>query len=145
MVPFLETLNRGCRETAVMSVFKKAHTKNKRKRGEAMDRGNSKITNTHLAKDAIVYIRQSSPRQVLENNESTMRQYGLRQKLIDLGWPPDRVRVIDQDLGKSGAGSKDRDGFRSLVADVSNGLVGAVACIECSRLSRDSEDWIKLM
>lgn len=109
-----------------------------------MDMGNSKITNAHLAKKAFVYIRQSTQRQVLENNESTMRQYDLKQKLTNLGWPPDQVRIIDQDLGKSGADSRDRTGFQTLVAEVSNGLVGAVACIECSRLSRDSEDWIRL-
>lgn len=110
-----------------------------------MEQTNSKITNAHLSKKAFVYIRQSTPRQVLENNESTMRQYNLKQKLVDLGWPPEQVRVIDQDLGKSGAGSKDREGFQMLVAEVSNGFAGAVACLECSRLSRDSEDWIRLM
>ena len=109
-----------------------------------MDCGNSKITNLHLSKKAIVYIRQSTQRQVYENYESTMRQYNLKDKLVDLGWPPDNIQIIDQDLGKSGACSKDRDGFQTLVAEVSNGLVGAVACIECSRLSRDSGDWIKL-
>lgn len=109
-----------------------------------MYRENSKITSVHLAKKAIVYIRQSTVRQVYENNESTMRQYNLKHKLIDLGWPSEQIQIIDQDLGKSGADSKDRDGFQTLVAEVSNGLVGAVACIECSRLSRDSEDWIRL-
>lgn len=109
-----------------------------------MYRENSKITSAHLAKKAIVYIRQSTVRQVYENNESTMRQYSLKQKLIDLGWPSEQIQIIDQDLGKSGTDSKDRDGFQTLVAEVSNSLVGAVACIECSRLSRDSEDWIKL-
>lgn len=109
-----------------------------------MYRENSKITSVHLAKKAIVYIRQSTVRQVYENNESTMRQYSLKQKLIDLGWPSEHIQIIDQDLGKSGADSKGREGFQTLVAEVSNSLVGAVACIECSRLSRDSEDWIRL-
>ena len=108
-----------------------------------MCRENNKITSVHLAKKAIVYIRQSTMRQVFENSESTMRQYNLKQKLIDLGWPLERIQIIDQDLGKSGADS-DRNGFQTVVAEVSNGLIGAVACIECSRLSRDSEDWIKL-
>ena len=108
-----------------------------------MYRENSKITRIHLAKKAIVYIRQSTVRQVYENSESTMRQYNLKQKLIDLGWPSEQIRIIDQDLGRSGTDSG-RGGFQTLVAEVSNGLVGAVACIECSRLSRDSEDWIKL-
>jgi len=110
-----------------------------------MHRENNKITSEHLAKKAIVYIRQSTTRQLLENSESTIRQYGLKQKLIDLGWPLEYIQIIDQDLGKSGVSSKDRDGFQTLVADVSNGLVGAVACIECSRLSRDSEDWGRLI
>jgi DNA invertase Pin-like site-specific DNA recombinase len=109
-----------------------------------MYRENSKITSVHLAKKAIVYIRQSTLRQVYENNESTMRQYSLKQKLIDLGWSSEQILIIDQDLGKSGADSKGRDGFQTLVAEVSNSLVGAIACIECSRLSRDSEDWIRL-
>ena len=109
-----------------------------------MYQDNSKITSMHLTKKAIVYIRQSTVRQVFENSESTKRQYNLDQKLIDLGWQPEQIHFVDQDLGKSGAHSKDRDGFQLLVAEVSNGLVGAVACMECSRLSRDSEDWTKL-
>jgi DNA invertase Pin-like site-specific DNA recombinase len=109
-----------------------------------MNRENSKITGMHLSKIGYVYIRQSTPRQLIENNESTMRQYGLKQKLLDFGWPQGQIKIIDQDLGKSGANSSGRDGFQTLVADVSNGLVGAVACLECSRLSRDSEDWIRL-
>jgi len=109
-----------------------------------MYRENSKITNMHLAKKAILYIRQSTMRQVYENNESTVRQYALKEKLIALGWPLDQIIVIDQDLGKSGADAKGRDGFQTLVSEVSNNLVGAVACIECSRLSRSSADFRSL-
>jgi DNA invertase Pin-like site-specific DNA recombinase len=109
-----------------------------------MIRQNSKITNMHLSKLAYLYIRQSTVRQVYENNESTMRQYALKDKLIALGWPAEKIVIIDQDLGKSGAESRDRNGFQTLVADVSNNLVGAVACIECSRLSRSSADWSRL-
>jgi len=109
-----------------------------------MYRDNGKITNAHLAKTAILYIRQSTVRQVYENNESTVRQYALKDRLIVLGWPADRIITIDQDLGKSGAESKNRDGFQALVGDVSNNLVGAVASIECSRLSRSSADWSRL-
>jgi len=105
---------------------------------------NHKITNMHLAKTAILYIRQSTIRQVYENNESTMRQYALKDKLIALGWPADKIITIDQDLGKSGTDSTNRDGFKMLVGEVSNNLVGAVACIECSRLSRNSADWSRL-
>jgi DNA invertase Pin-like site-specific DNA recombinase len=83
-------------------------------------------------------------RQVYENTESTDRQYAFKERLIDLGWSPDQIQIIDQDLGKSGADSKNRVGFQTLIADVANGIIGAIACIECSRLSRDSEDWSKL-
>jgi DNA invertase Pin-like site-specific DNA recombinase len=105
---------------------------------------NSKITNMHLSKYAYLYIRQSSVRQVYENNESTMRQYALKERLVALGWPVEKVVIIDEDLGKSGAESENRIGFQTLVGDVSNNLVGAVACIECSRLSRSSADWGRL-
>ena len=109
-----------------------------------MHRDNSKITNIHLSKIAIVYPRQSTHRQVIENNESTMRQYALKDKLIALGWPAEKVIIIDEDLGKSGAEFSDRSGFQKLVGDVSNNLVGAVASIECSRLSRSSAEWSRL-
>jgi DNA invertase Pin-like site-specific DNA recombinase len=109
-----------------------------------MYRENGKITNAHLVKTAMLYIRQSTARQVYENNESTVRQYALKDKLIALGWSAENIVTIDQDLGKSGADSKNRDGFQFLVGEVSNNLVGAVASIECSRLSRSSADWSRL-
>ena len=109
-----------------------------------MYKENGKITNMHLSKAAILYVRQSTVRQVYENNESTMRQYALKDRLVALGWPAEKVITIDQDLGKSGAESKARSGFQALVGEVSNNLVGAVACIECSRLSRSSADWSRL-
>ena len=109
-----------------------------------MNRENSKITNMHLSKTAILYIRQSTMRQIYENNESTMRQYALKDRLIALGWPAEKIITIDQDLGKSGAEAQNRSGFQMLVGDVSNNLVGAVACLECSRLSRSSADWSRL-
>jgi len=109
-----------------------------------MYRESNKITNLHLSKTAILYIRQSTIRQIYENNESTMRQYALKDRLAALGWPAENIITIDQDLGKFGAESENRSGFQTLVGDVSNGLVGAVACIECSRLSRSSADWSRL-
>jgi len=109
-----------------------------------VNRETGKITNMHLSKAACLYIRQSTLRQVYENNESTMRQYALKDRLIALGWPAERIITIDQDLGKSGAEAQNRVGFQKLVGDVSNGLVGAVACLECSRLSRSSADWGRL-
>ncbi|MDR0299467.1 MAG: recombinase family protein [Streptococcaceae bacterium] len=104
----------------------------------------SKITNIHLSKIAILYIRQSTIKQVYENNESTLRQYALKDRLVALGWPFENIVTIDQDLGKSGSDAKDREGFQELVGKVSNNLVGAVASIECSRLSRSSADWSRL-
>jgi len=103
-----------------------------------------KITNSHLSKIAILYIRQSTIKQIYENNESTLRQYALKDRLVALGWPADSIVTIDQDLGKSGSEAINREGFQDLVAKVSNNLVGAVASIECSRLSRSSADWSRL-
>jgi DNA invertase Pin-like site-specific DNA recombinase len=84
-------------------------------------------------------------RQVLINTESTIRQYALKDRLILLGWDDSMIEVIDCDLGRSGAEAIRRDGFRQMLADVGEGNVGAIACIECSRLSRSSSDWGRLM
>lgn len=105
----------------------------------------NKITSSHLKRKAILYIRQSTMRQVYENTESTLRQYALKEKLIQFGWTEGSITVIDCDLGQSGAESLKRDGFKQVVADVGSGEVGAVASIECSRLSRSSHDWGRLM
>ena len=78
----------------------------------------SRVTSNHLARDAYLYIRQSTPRQVSENGESTRRQYALRERAVAAGWPAERIHVIDQDLGMSGAYSAGRDGFQQLVAAV---------------------------
>lgn len=109
-----------------------------------MNEAMGKITKSHLSKKAVLYIRQSTMRQVYENTESTIRQYALREKLVSLGWDKGDVLVIDKDLGCSGSNAGDRDGFQQLVGEVSNGMAGAVACIECSRLSRSSNDWGRL-
>ncbi len=103
-----------------------------------------KITASHLARLAYLYVRQSTLRQVLENTESTKRQYALRERAVALGWPPDRVVVIDSDLGRSGADS-DREGFQRLVAAVGLGEVGVVLGLEVSRLARSSVDWHRLL
>lgn len=110
-----------------------------------MEQFNSKIKSTHLKRKAVLYIRQSTMRQVYENNESTLRQYALKEKLLSLGWSPESIQIIDCDLGHSGASILGREGFRQMIADVGSGMVGAVACIECSRLSRSSNDWGRLM
>src|SRR6266852_3181803 len=104
-----------------------------------------KVTASHLQRDAYLYVRQSTVRQVFENTESTQRQYGLRQRAIALGWPPDRVIVIDTDLGQSGASAADRTGFQQLVADVGMGHAGIVLGLEVSRLARSSADWHRLL
>jgi len=104
-----------------------------------------KITASHLNRDAYLYIRQSSLRQVLENQESTKRQYALREKAIGLGWPLDRIHVIDNDLGQSGASSTAREGFKELVSAVSLGRAGIVIGLEVSRLARNNSDWHRLL
>jgi DNA invertase Pin-like site-specific DNA recombinase len=103
-----------------------------------------KITTEHLSRRAILYVRQSSLRQVLENQESTRRQYDLRQKAASLGWPEDMIDVIDDDLGISGA-STERSGFKKLISEVSQENIGIVISIEASRLSRNSQDWSNLL
>ena len=104
-----------------------------------------KITTQHLARKAFLYVRQSTMRQVVENTESTARQYGLRQRAIALGWPAEQVVVIDSDLGQSGASAQDREGFKTLVSEVGMGHAGIVMGLEVSRLARNSSDWHRLL
>lgn len=106
-----------------------------------------KVNADHLRRDAYLYIRQSTPRQVLENTESTQRQYDLRQRAVALGWPLERVVVIDHDLGHSAAtaSAADREGFQKLVTEVSLGRAGIVLGLEVSRLARNSSDWHRLV
>ena len=105
----------------------------------------SKIQPRHLVRMAYLYVRQSTLRQVLENTESTERQYALKQKAITLGWPPERIVVIDSDQGQSGAAAADRQGFQKLVAEVGLGRAGLVLGLEVSRLARNSADWHRLL
>ena len=104
-----------------------------------------KVKAAHLQRNAYLYIRQSTLRQVFENSESTKRQYALRQKAVALGWPEDRIIVIDTDLGQSGASAADREGFQRLVTEVSLGRAGIVLGLEVSRLARNSTDWHRLL
>jgi DNA invertase Pin-like site-specific DNA recombinase len=104
-----------------------------------------KVTQKHLEHDAYLYIRQSTPRQVLENTESTQRQYALRDRAVSLGWPLERIHVLDCDLGKSGSQSAGRDGFQKLVSEVALGKAGLVMGLEVSRLARNSADWHRLL
>ena len=102
-----------------------------------------KVGAHHLRRGAYLYIRQSTMRQVLENNESTRRQYALRERALSLGWRDEQVLVIDCDQGESGAA--DREGFRHLMAEVGFGRAGIVLGLEVSRLSRNSIDWHRLL
>lgn len=104
-----------------------------------------KITASHLQRTAYLYVRQSTMRQVRENGESLERQYELRRRAVALGWPDDRVVVIDGDLGRSGATSEGRTGFQDLVADVGMGRAGIVMGLEVSRLARNNVDWHRLL
>jgi DNA invertase Pin-like site-specific DNA recombinase len=105
----------------------------------------SKVTAAHLSRPALLYVRQSTLKQVVNNTESALRQYDLRGKAIALGWAADQVTVIDIDQGHSGASSADRAGFQHLVAEVSLGRAGIVLGLECSRLARNSADWHQLL
>ena len=105
----------------------------------------SKVTAAHLSRAALLYIRQSTLKQVLRNTESAIRQYDLRGKAIALGWAADQITVIDIDQGHSGASAADREGFQHLVAEVSLGRAGIVLGLECSRLARNSADWHQLL
>jgi DNA invertase Pin-like site-specific DNA recombinase len=105
----------------------------------------NKITASHLSRQAIVYLRQSSAAQVEHNRESTDRQYALTAKARELGWPDDRILVIDEDLGVSGSGAVVRSGFQRLTAEVALARVGLVLGLEVSRLARNNADWHRLI
>jgi DNA invertase Pin-like site-specific DNA recombinase len=104
-----------------------------------------KIRPVHLQRLAVVYVRQSTLRQVQEHPESTRRQYGLRERASKLGWSDAAIDVIDEDLGQSGADTTQRHGFRRLSEQVAQGRVGAIFALEVSRLSRSSADWYRLL
>jgi DNA invertase Pin-like site-specific DNA recombinase len=118
-------------------------------RGDQLNRGpmseSRKVQSHHLQRDAYLYVRQSSMKQVLENVESTKRQYALRTRATALGWSEDRIVVIDSDQGESGASAAWRGGFRRLVTDVGLGRAGIVMGLEVSRLARNNADWHRLL
>jgi DNA invertase Pin-like site-specific DNA recombinase len=105
----------------------------------------SKIRDQHLDRLAMVYVRQSSPQQVLENRESRERQYALAQFAQRLGWPAERVVIVDEDQGQSGKSAENRSGFQRLMTEVSLNHVGIVLGLELSRLSRSNKDWHQLI
>jgi DNA invertase Pin-like site-specific DNA recombinase len=105
----------------------------------------SKIQEHHTERPAYIYLRQSTMAQVYHHQESTQRQYALKEKAMQLGWAADKVRILDRDLGISGTEYMAREDFRTLVADVSMSKVGAVFALEASRLSRSCADWHRLL
>jgi excisionase family DNA binding protein len=106
---------------------------------------NAKITEAHRRRRAVVYVRQSSVGQLERNTESAARQYALRERAIELGWPPGSVAVVNEDTGRSGASSEGRLGFTELAAEVGLGHVGLILALETSRLARSSADWHRLL
>jgi DNA invertase Pin-like site-specific DNA recombinase len=103
------------------------------------------ITPTHLTHKAIIYIRQSTPQQVLTNQESTRLQYGLRQRALELGWSSEDIEVIDADLGLHGSSAVHREGFQELVTKVTLGQVGLILSFDVTRLARNCSDWYPLL
>src|SRR5262245_15633110 len=112
--------------------------------GPASPPAPAKITARHLTRRAYVYVRQSSPHPVQHQRESQHNQYALVRRAVALGWPPERIHVIDADLGQSGQDGQ-RAGFRELVAELSLGHVGIVFAYEASRLARNNADWYALL
>jgi DNA invertase Pin-like site-specific DNA recombinase len=104
---------------------------------------NDKIGPSHLERKAVLYVRQSSPHQVVHNQESSRLQYAMKDRLQQLGWSD--IEIIDDDTGRTACGTAVRGGFQRLVAEVSLGRVGAVAARELSRFARNSREWQQLM
>ena len=106
---------------------------------------NPKIAEHHRSRPAYIYLRQSTPGQVRHHQESTERQYALREKALELGWSESLIHTLDRDLGKTGTEMAGREDFKTLVAEVSLGQVGAVFALEVSRLARSNLDWHRLL
>jgi DNA invertase Pin-like site-specific DNA recombinase len=104
-----------------------------------------KVTEDRLRRLAVVYVRQSSPRQVAENRESAEVQYSLRERAALLGWDPGRVLVIDEDQGRTGSTAEHRAGFQRLLAEIGLNHVGLVLGWDMSRLARSCKDWYQLI
>src|SRR5436305_12404900 len=105
----------------------------------------AKILDHHLARKAIVYVRQSSPQQVAEHKESAARQYALADLAVALGWPRDRVEIVDADQGRSGQTAVGRLGFQYVLAELGLDHVGIILGLEASRLARSDPDWAPLV
>ena len=105
----------------------------------------SKICAVHRQRQALVYVRQSSPAQVEQNRESTRRQYALADRARDLGWHSDQITIVDEDLGLSGSSADGRSGFARMTAEVALGQIGILLGLEVSRLARNNADWYRLL
>src|SRR5206468_7588473 len=103
------------------------------------------LSDRHFSKLAVVYVRQPSTQQIFDYKESRERQYGLADDAATLGWPSDRIVVIDEDQGRSGRTVEQRPGFQRLLAEITLDHVGLVLGLELSRLSRSSKDWYELL
>ncbi len=103
------------------------------------------VSSAHLQRKALIYIRQSTPHQVLSNQESLRLQYALQQRAVDLGWRQEDIEIIDADLGMTGASASHRLGFQGLVARVTLGQVGIILSVDVTRLSRNCSDWYPLL
>src|SRR5437660_2609713 len=103
------------------------------------------VSQMHLQCKALIYIRQSTPHQVLSNQESLRLQYALQQRAIDLGWRPEDIEIIDADLGMTGASAAHRVGFQEVVTKVTLGQVGMILSVDVTRLSRNCSDWYPLL
>lgn len=109
------------------------------------DTTSSKVTTSQRAKLAYLYVRQSSLSQVAHHGESTEMQYRLVERAMALGWPRERIRIVDEDLGKSAKSAEDRQGFQQLMAEIGFGRVGLVLSLDASRLARNCSDWHRLI
>lgn len=103
------------------------------------------ITARHLARQAVIYIRQSSPHQVLTNQESLRLQYALKTRALELGWHENDIQVIDADLGMTAATAQHREGFKELISQVTLDQVGIILSVDVTRLSRNCSDWYPLL
>jgi DNA invertase Pin-like site-specific DNA recombinase len=103
------------------------------------------ILSAHLTRRAVIYIRQSTPQQIIHNQESLKLQYALKQRAIELGWPEASIDVIDIDLGRSGATTEGRVGFQELVAEVALGQIGILIAYDATRLARNCSHWYQLL
>ena len=103
------------------------------------------ITPLHLARKAIIYVRQSTPHQAISHQESLRLQYALEQRALTLGWRPEEVVVIDADIGVSASSAELREGFKEVLAQVTLGQVGILLSYEVTRLARNCSDWYPLL